>query len=836
MNRLFILCLGVTLYSCNLEDANIPARADGDTNAGKVTFALPSMTRAQMESTQVYMFSHAADAANDGRFGYRVPGFTCSVQGGVDVMSMEARVGVWDMVLVNADQPDLARLIPPVAGRRMAELPMWQTETGGDGMLRPMPELRTAHIEEQLVTVAGPNEGDASMVRNVAWVKVVVHETSGMDTDPAAVHTVTLGNVPTTLSWEGRLLPDRHNPATGGMSGTVTISEDPVTRIQTSDTLYFMIPAHKGSDWLSSDPADTTTRKLLLSVDFAKQGGGSYVNENVEVPITPKMNRILVLDLYVKARLTIAAEIIDWVDEGWNAEFGSRTNIQVDKTNLAMAAGDAVVFIKSDTDFELDVRDVDESWLSATALGNNKYRITATADDFPFSVANTGVRTSWVDVVANNLTKRIHIRQRPEAGTITVSAPSFWVSPSSGNTTRTITVNSTGPWTLISPAIATVIPGSTSGNGNGSITFSRKSHMGVIQLEEYADYYGNSTFEIRNMRSLEAIPVIAKNLYLEVDNLDVPNASGINTKENTDVVRSLGGSAGFSIVSKPTWVTDAMINPVTQSITLTAPGEPNGERRTGSMTLRHNDDPAYTVTVDVIQDFLVTIPEFDYFVIKFTWIGGGDLDINVQFEDNYNPLTGALLSYNATYSGNNYVGWQGANNPLQYNGKKLLIWGGDNTTGGGETVYFNAPVLNNDPNSPRFIKIVCYAYRNGSPARTTLFAYRGGNMTQSGTNFNNEGGTSLVVPNHTRQQYVPTGGVGGPSTSPYHEKLVEIVYDRIKHTADVTYTGTELNTPILPVPTRALLPMPLMTEEQRQEQEAAMAAKKLELLEFGVTE
>jgi hypothetical protein len=56
------------------------------------------MTRAQMESTQVHMFY--GDDANEHRYSYRVSGFSCSD----DVMSMESRVGVWDMVLVNASR------------------------------------------------------------------------------------------------------------------------------------------------------------------------------------------------------------------------------------------------------------------------------------------------------------------------------------------------------------------------------------------------------------------------------------------------------------------------------------------------------------------------------------------------------------------------------------------------------------------------------------------------------------------------------------------------------------------------------------------------------------
>jgi hypothetical protein len=58
---------------------------------------------------------------------------------------------------------------------------MWKTRRGGDGKLLPTPEFRTAHIDGQQVRAGESNEGSGSLVRYVALVKVVIHETSGLN-------------------------------------------------------------------------------------------------------------------------------------------------------------------------------------------------------------------------------------------------------------------------------------------------------------------------------------------------------------------------------------------------------------------------------------------------------------------------------------------------------------------------------------------------------------------------------------------------------------------------------------------------------------------------------
>lgn len=828
-----ILFLLIALSSCdggaNTDDVLTPDYVGADT--GKVTFDMYPMTRAQMQNTQVYLFN-GGPGANRGMYDSRIPSLLSIEENEAEhraAFSMLAKIGLWNIVLVHAEEASsLAALTPPyrAAGVTMNDLPMWQTLPVGE-VLPSVPELMTAHIDDRQVVPNVNNTGSGSMVRNVAQVRINVVRASGLKL--GGQHYVRLGGVPTTLSWAGGLLPDRSHPTVGDklMSQTLTAIADPGdpdNQVSQGDGAVFIIPAHKGFDWPASNPTDTTEQKLTLHVDFELSDGQRFVR-SAEIRITPKMNRILSVDLRLDVELGMAVEVLDWEEVDIPADL-RQTHIQIDKTNVALSYRDTV-FVKSNRPL---VATTAASWLSVRPLDDERYEITADVDTY------TAQRSGTIDFRADNLTKRIGVTQRPEVGTISAPA-SFWVSPTGGNTSRTIAVQSTAEWTMTSPSVTTATPNRTTGNaGATAVAFTRKAHSGTIQMADYPKYYGNTVFTLKNRYTLETITVTAQNLYLEIDDLNVPNATGNNIKENTDMVRVFGGAANFSLVSKPTWITSATINPATKSITLAAPGEPTGERREGTMTFRHNDDPGYVVTVSVIQDFLITIPPFDFFVIKYTW-NNSDVDIDVRFEGN-----GAAFD-------NKGVGYVNSANifkpsrvsSVSYNTETLLQWGGDATGGQGETVFFNAPLIDNAPvadNLPRYIKIVCRAVwwtysRSGSPVRTTVFAYKGGYMNHVGTNFNNVGGDRLYT--GSRQQQVSswtgrdTNGDNSVSNNDgLYIDLVTITYDRVKHSADIRYMGTEMNSPAISTPATRAVVVPYLTPEQQAEAAAAAAQKELE--------
>ena len=220
---------------------------------------------------------------------------------------------------------------------------------------------------------------------------------------------------------------------------------------------------------------------------------------------------------------------------------------------------------------------------------------------------------------------------------------------------------------------------------------------------------------------------------------------------------------------------------------ITAHRDPNEEAREGMMTIAHVDDPDYTMQIRVIQDIIVRIPEFEYFVVMFTW-NGSDVDIAVEFADN----DGAPFDKKP-------VGWV-LGDTKYYNGNVLLQWGGDAQRGEGETAFFNAPVLNIDDRLPRKINLDIYAtwYSIGRAPDTmtfTLYAYKGGTMEHVGTNYNNVGGTLLYTEQFS-VMITTTRGYNIYDTGGY-TPVARMIYDRIKHTALVKVkAATTFSTPV----------------------------------------
>ncbi len=96
-------------------------------------------------------------------------------------------------------------------------------------------------------------------------------------------------------------------------------------------------------------------------------------------------------------------------------------------------------------------------------------------------------------------------------------------------------------------------------------------------------------------------------------------------------------------------------------------------------------------------------------------------------------------------------------------------------------------------------------------------------MNKNDTNYYNVGGEQLYPEGLTRQQVVNSGSSG---SSAVYQPMVRFVYDRIKHSAEVIWTGTELNTPVISTPaTRSAAMSAPMTEEQIRANEAAAAEK-----------
>jgi hypothetical protein len=312
----------------------------------------------------------------------------------------------------------------------------------------------------------------------------------------------------------------------------------------------------------------------------------------------------------------------------------------------------------------------------------------------------------------------------------------IWLSPSTGNSTKTIHIFSDNAWTLVAqPTNATVL--STSGSAGTT----------PIAVTRSTTDFGLDAFQLQNSVTGRIIHVAVDNYYIDPDELLLSNTNLTNNVGEYEI-EVYGGNETFSIVSilydpgVTPWITSATILP-NGKLQLTAPQSPDGEARECKIVLAHGNDPTYQEIFTVIQD-INGLPPFDYLTIRFTWPSANDVDIAVEFAnnvipgvspttyvpfDNYHvyPPTASSHSTSSSkamgYGLANFVNVDGSrgmvypfDSPPFFVGDidpnspaygippfigpsatlpqtALMIWGGDATWGQGETVYVNAPLI-----------------------------------------------------------------------------------------------------------------------------------------------
>jgi hypothetical protein len=487
----------------------------------------------------------------------------------------------------------------------------------------------------------------------------------------------------------------------------------------------------------------------------------------------------------------LVANIVPWNDAGMPDVGLSQYNLSVSDNRFDILAAGATNTLAITTDYPTgwtatvwadragtipvpNDAETNTPWLSinpaSAQYGLNPTDVSLTA---PVNTGS-GLRTAYIHVKAGNMTCVVTVKQEKLHETI-----NMWLSGSAGNTSRTIEIVSNTPWTVDTPP-ANATLSATSGNaGTTSLTVSRNT------------IYGSGSFEVKNTAGMALKTVNIESYYISVDgSFNIPNdlATG-NTL--TGKVEVQGGSAKWTIVGqKDSWFTAVITSD--DKLRLTADQSPGREHRESAITIAHADDPAYQVTVDVIQDFF--IPPFDYLVLKFNW-QSSDVDVAVRFMGNGAPFDNKPVGWNLNPpgTGNNTL-------PVMHNGKELLKWGGDAMGGQGETVYFNAPVIHNDNSLQRYITLEVYVNwysktNAGGPVKVSMSAYLGGVMEHEGTNFNNKGGETVYSNASTRT--IRTGGTdnhlryangyNSDSAKQGYERTCTIIYDRVSHAAQITW-------------------------------------------------
>lgn len=781
--RIYTGLMGLLLFlafACT-DDRESPGGTNGNPS---LVFRMTRASADIINNTQVYLFD--GDGATAGQFRQKVPDVTYAA----DRLTMPVAAGTWDITLVSADGDVNSGLIQPVRGQARSSLKMWETRSAG-GSLPSMPELRTAYITGQQVIAGQDNVASetALLSRNVALVKVVIADAGGLDIN--GTHTMKLTNVPTTLNWEGGLYPNKNNPTVSAepMTGTFTIHNNTaMAGHQYSDTLRFIVPAHKGTDYLNALPTDTTTSHLKLSVDLASEGGTRFEKTDVVIPRVPRVNGILLVRIFLGGKLDVSTEILNWQDTQLEVDL-SQTQLYTDKASVGMAFKDTIHVNTNAREYTVE-KAPEATWItSVKKLDGNAVEITADLDSY----VDNHPRTSYITIKANNVTKKIPVTQRPDRGTIKVSEHKLIFCPKV-HEKRSVEVKSIGgDWIFLgsSPKATSDIQNGV--KGNTTVNFTRTS---TIKPDDFDTCYGDGQIVVKNKTTLDTDTISLVNCYIHMDdgviNAVAPTGTAQTAVTNSQDVTVFGGSRNILFDSWESWIhNDLSWNPSTQVLTMTTDREPSDEARDGSLIFHHADCSDYQVTAKVHQDVIVTIPAFDFFVVKFTWVNN-DVDIAVEFSGNDVSGNGNNNSSYDKYP----VGWSFTNS-VRYNNQELLRWGGDATGGQGETAFFNAPVLEGDVNSPRKIKLDVYAtwYTPGrAPDKMTftMSAYKGGTMVQNGTNFDNQGGETLYQQGHT-VMITTTKGKETYATGGY-TKVATITYDRIKHSATVNVWASSAST------------------------------------------
>lgn len=209
-------------------------------------------------------------------------------------------------------------------------------------------------------------------------------------------------------------------------------------------------------------------------------------------------------------------------------------------------------------------------------------------------------------------------------------------------------------------------------------------------------------------------------------------------------------------------------------VTLTAGANPLQEERTAKLTVRSG---SRTKTVNIIQEAggqVVTIPEFDYLVLRYSWSDGDGTD--------FDTATGFVNTGLSSVDGY-YVGWSRNWSTTSQNVGQYLQYGGDNMQSGLECALINMNALNNASgiNDESTFQAEIYGNWYGSRGNgyvtVSFTAYLGGTMEKDGFNFVNSGGEEVYTGSVTTN-VAATGTDNYTNITGLYSHIGTMVYDR----------------------------------------------------------
>ena len=327
-----LLLLSILHYGCSEESSHIKDNSDFELSmGGDVTRS--SETEAILDNMRLYCFTQGSNPLSgkggswESNFSHQLLGVTRT---GMTLRTNSAQVGNWDLVLVSAAG---ATLTPPISARKSSEALMYTYNPGpiqADGSREEAHQIWYRMLRLPTITTATPTAASCGITRNASLVKVVVDRAVDIDLS-STDHTFKLHNVPEKISWSGTLLktlspgvyetsksnPDTlAAPLTGKFKFTDNSSVENGTCI--SDTLFFIIPAHRETDfWANettpiSSASDTLEHVMNFSVSFTKASGGKFT-KSMSINRATRCNGILLLRLKMKdVNLELNTSVTPW--------------------------------------------------------------------------------------------------------------------------------------------------------------------------------------------------------------------------------------------------------------------------------------------------------------------------------------------------------------------------------------------------------------------------------------------------------------------------------------------------------------------------------------------
>lgn len=310
-----IFMLLLTMQACG-NDNNNDVEQPQDQNHN-MTMDMKGVSEGLINNASLYVFDYNADLPSSAFLRKQV-----GVTRVGDILKTQMVEGNYNLVLISCEDNSLADVKYPQDPTKKMDAPMWVLGNNGS-FLKDMPELRYGQMQNVRIDEGLTTNETASLDRNVAKVRIILEGFEGFDPVANQIGKAyfELHDVPTTLSWEGRLLPSGTNPTVS----TVPMRKYMVFEGSTVKTTEFLIPAHRARDL-----SDLATNKIRIKGCMILGGNefyGKSVDPITQIPIqinfVPQPNKII--EITIKkfsgepdTKLDIKVTVKDWgtVEQG----------------------------------------------------------------------------------------------------------------------------------------------------------------------------------------------------------------------------------------------------------------------------------------------------------------------------------------------------------------------------------------------------------------------------------------------------------------------------------------------------------------------------------------